>query len=384
MGKTGEKFFTSILCSAIVLAAAAAAQAQAGPVGHWKGDDGTPTPGAAVDSSGNGHNGTYTSGATTSTTVAPTTFANPTSMQFNGTSAFVEVTTFSWPTGGPISIAFWNRVTTAQVQNSSAFTIGNTEVPSRCHTHAPYSDKRIYWDYGALAAGRVDADYTSYLDKWTHVVLVSAGNGGNFKAIYLDGVEVASAATSDGPDVALSGLEIGAWSTGAGFHPGLIDDFRIYDYVISPAQVTALATRATPPAIPGGLAATPGMGQIQLDWNADPNALSFNLGWSLTSGGAYTTINVATNTYTHTGLPNGTTYYYVVNAVNNAGQSANSSQVSATTLTPPPPPPRTQKLGSRHMCGWSCVGSGDVWGLLAMAIAAVLTFYRIRPSANLR
>jgi hypothetical protein len=74
----------------------------------------------------------------------------------------------------------------------------------------------------------------------------------------------------------------------------------------------------------------------------------------------------------------------VVNAVNNAGQSADSAQISATTLTPPPPPPRTQKLGERHMCGWSSVGSGDVWGLIAMAIAAALVFYRIRPSANLR
>jgi hypothetical protein len=381
MGKTGEKFFTSILCAAIVLAAAAAAQAQAGPVGHWKGDDGA-TPTTATDSSGAGHNGTYVSGATTSTTVAPTTFANPTSMQFTTAGAGVDVPTFSWPTGGPISIAFWNRVMIAQVQNSSAFSIGASEVPSRCHSHAPYGDKRIYWDYGALTAGRVDADYTSYLDKWTHVVLVSAGIGGNFKAIYLDGVEVVSATSSDGP-AALSGLTIGKWPS-SGEHRGLIDDFRIYDYVISPAQITALATRATPPAIPGGLAATPGMGQIQLDWNADPNALSFNLGWSLTSGGTYTYINVATNTYTHTGLPDGTTYYYVVNAANTAGQSADSSQVSATTLTPPPPPPRTQKLGSRHMCGWSCVGSGDVWGLLAMAIAAVLAFYRIRPSANLR
>jgi len=66
MGKTGENLFTSVLCSAIVLAASAAAQAQAGPKGYWKGDDGNPTPGAAVDSSGNGNNGTYTGRARTS------------------------------------------------------------------------------------------------------------------------------------------------------------------------------------------------------------------------------------------------------------------------------------------------------------------------------
>ena len=79
MGKTGANFFTSVVCSAIVLAASAAAQAQS-LKGYWKGDDGNPTPGAAVDSSGNGNNGTYNGTATTSTTKAPVTFTNLTSM----------------------------------------------------------------------------------------------------------------------------------------------------------------------------------------------------------------------------------------------------------------------------------------------------------------
>jgi hypothetical protein len=382
MGKTGVPKFTSILAAAIVVAATAVAQAQAGPVGYWKGDDGNPTPGPAVDSSGFGHNGTYTNGATTSTTVPAVLFTNPTSMSFNAAGAAVNVPTFSWPTGGPVTVCFWNNVTTAQVQNSSAFSVGSMDTPNRFQSHAPWSDKQIYWDYGDLNAnGRVSADYTAKLDKWTHVALVSAGNGGNFMAIYLDGALAVSAGSSDGPDVALSGLNIGCWP---GLdHKGLIDDFRIYNYVLSAAQIQALANGSTEPPAPTGLMATPGpaFGEIQLSWTAEPLATSYILQWGPSSSGPWTNIPVAGTTYDHLGLANSTQYFYRICSVNAVGTGPNSSVVSATTLTPPP---RTFKIGSRHMCGWDCVGEGDPWGLLLLALLAVALLYRTRPIANLR
>ena len=68
-----------------------------------------------------------------------------------------------------------------------------------------------------------------------------------------------------------------------------------------------------------------------LSWNASSEAASYNVKRSTTSGGPYTTIASPTTTsYTDTAVTNATTYYYVVSAVNAAGQSANSSQVSAT------------------------------------------------------
>ena len=59
------------------------------------------------------------------------------------------------------------------------------------------------------------------------------------------------------------------------------------------------------------------------------------------SGGPYATIagNVGAAAYTNQGLTNGTTYYYVVSAVNASGESANSAQASATPKLPPPAAP---------------------------------------------
>jgi len=96
------------------------------------------------------------------------------------------------------------------------------------------------------------------------------------------------------------------------------------------AEVSATPQLPVPP-VPTGLTATPGNGQVALAWNASAGATSYNVKRSTTSGGPYATIaSPTTNSYTNTGLSNGTTYYYVVSAVNAAGESANSSQVSAT------------------------------------------------------
>lgn len=84
------------------------------------------------------------------------------------------------------------------------------------------------------------------------------------------------------------------------------------------------------PGAPTGLIATAGNAQVSLTWTASAGATSYNVKRATTSGGPYTTVGSPTTTsFTNTGLTNGTTYFYVVTAVNTAGESGNSSQVSA-------------------------------------------------------
>jgi hypothetical protein len=89
------------------------------------------------------------------------------------------------------------------------------------------------------------------------------------------------------------------------------------------------------PTAPTGLTATAGNMQVSLSWSASSGATSYNVERGTASGGPYTTVNSpSTITYVDTGLTNGTTYYYVVTAVNSAGQSAPSSQATAIPAGP--------------------------------------------------
>jgi len=87
----------------------------------------------------------------------------------------------------------------------------------------------------------------------------------------------------------------------------------------------------------------PGNTQVSLSWNSSLGATSYNLKRSTSSGGPYATIapGITSTTYNNTGLINGTTYYYVVSALNSVGESGNSSQVIATpqAIVPPNPLP---------------------------------------------
>ncbi len=95
-------------------------------------------------------------------------------------------------------------------------------------------------------------------------------------------------------------------------------------------------TLGSPPSAPTGISVIAGNGQVTISWNTVSVATSYNIYWSTASGVTKsngTKISNVTHPYTHTGRDNGTTYYYVVTAVNSFGESSESSQVSVTTET---------------------------------------------------
>lgn len=92
----------------------------------------------------------------------------------------------------------------------------------------------------------------------------------------------------------------------------------------------------TPPAAPTGLAATADNAIVNLNWNnnTESDLAGYNVYRATASGGPYSKINVplvAVSDYADTSAVNGTTYYYVVRAVDTSlNESGNSNEVSAT------------------------------------------------------
>lgn len=98
----------------------------------------------------------------------------------------------------------------------------------------------------------------------------------------------------------------------------------------------AIVVLPSPPAAPTGLTATGTSAAVSLGWAASSGASSYVVKRSITSGSGYTAIaaGVTVTAYVDNSVSNGTTYYYVISAVNAGGGSPNSSQASAMPATP--------------------------------------------------
>src|SRR3972149_4804195 len=165
-----------------------------------------------------------------------------------------------------------------------------------------------------------------------------SGSGlGSYKLVY---------STSSTPSSCSSGTQI--WTgTGTSYtHTGLTNGSTYYYRVCAtdnagntssgatangtPTSSGGTTTTGSAPSAPTGISASAGNGQVSISWSSVSGATSYNIYWSTTSGVTKTSgtkLTGATSPYTHTGRTNGTTYYYVVTAVNSYGESGESRQV---------------------------------------------------------
>lgn len=150
------------------------------------------------------------------------------------------------------------------------------------------------------------------------------------------------ATTSGGPYA-----QVGS-TTATGYADTGLTNGTEYFYVVSAVNTAGESTNSTPasstptaqasavPAVPAALAATAANQQISLSWTASSGATSYHVKRATVSGGPYSQVGApSSNGFLNIGLVNGTTYYYVVSALNATGESANSNPASATPSSAP-------------------------------------------------
>ena len=285
--------------------------------------------GNALDTSGNGFNGTPTA----VTYVAGKVGSQ--AAQFNGTSSYVLIPR---SISNDFSVAMWIKTTDTAGSAGGQWWSGKGLVDGEVAGAAADWGTAIVGGKFVLGVGASTdttiASSVSVNDGTWHHVTATRNNTSGAMAVYVDGVLNGSGTGATGTRSAPPSLRIGCIQTGNNFLSGTIDDVHLYDRVLTTNEIAVLIA---PPAVPANLVATIGDASVALSWSASANAQNYYIKRSTTSGSGYTSI--ATNAslaFTDTGLSNGTVYFYAVSAVDAFGESANSTEVSArpTSLAP--------------------------------------------------
>lgn len=194
------------------------------------------------------HDGTLT-GTPTPTHVGGR--VGPRGLAVTGAGERVATTTeLIWPANTAVTLAFW-VLTPGGPTGGPSLGMPSTSpnlfgVCMPCPPEGGAQRSYVYWQYGnftgAGTTGSMFADFTPYLNAWTHVVLTADANGNN-GAIWFNGVRVAFQGTFSRPTSSITtGFEAGRWNkAGSPFSgPGTLDDIQLYAKLLTDQEILAL------------------------------------------------------------------------------------------------------------------------------------------------
>ncbi|MEO8616839.1 MAG: LamG-like jellyroll fold domain-containing protein [Luteolibacter sp.] len=283
--------------------------------------------GNALDTSGNGYNGTATS------VTYPTGVVGSQAAQFNGASSRVVIPP---SVTGDFTVALWVKTTDSAGSSGDQWWSGKGLVDGEISIAGADWGTSIVGGKFVLGVGSASADTTvassaSVNDGTWHHVAATRNTTTGAMSVYVDGVLSGSGTGPTGSRTGPTQLSIGSLQTGSNYLNGTIDEVRMYARILTSTEINNLAV-VIPPSAPTGLSATGAGNSVNLSWFTAIGATGYNVKRSGSSGGSYTTIatNLTAPSYLDSGLTTGATYYYVVSALNAAGESQNSPELGVT------------------------------------------------------
>jgi C1A family cysteine protease len=132
-------------------------------------------------------------------------------LEFEGSDDYVNIQSFEWEPGKPVTVEFWTKVNQEEVESGGlAFTAVDEKslssdgdgslLPPLFEVSVSSGDIGLQWRYLNQLDYWLFADYSPYLNQWTHVALVVGENPDNYMSIYLNGVLVEQCSMSNKDD----------------------------------------------------------------------------------------------------------------------------------------------------------------------------------------
>ena len=207
-----------------------------GLVGWWTFDGNSISGDHAYDQSGNGNRGVLTAG--------PVRGAGKIGqgLKFDGADDYVIIanpSTFNFGTADFTIFAWTKRATTDSDDEILSKTASGSWESGGKEFYLATAGENHKIAFGAFGVGTKFSN-TAILDTNWHHIGVTFTDASDLITFYLDGVLDGTVTSALGADVAGHVVAIGSVNTVGGFFNGLIDDVRIYNRVLTPAEIQRL------------------------------------------------------------------------------------------------------------------------------------------------
>jgi PKD repeat protein len=292
-----------------------------GLVGYWKLDE---TSGPALDSSGNGHSGTWGTGITSSTNVPSLSFTDSHAASFNGSADISSASTVANFGTGDFTASAWAK-TSSLVDYDPIFGNYNGSTGFSFYVRQPSASYLPTVSVGALTVVGSSA-FTS--GTWHHVAVTR--NSGNV-AFYLDGVSQGGGSATGNINRGVFG--IGQLGNNSNYWNGSVDDVRLYNRGLSQTEISRLNSGDLHADNPVGYLVNEGTALV-FSGSITSGTSPFVDVWNFGDGTGTTTATTTTPTHTYT--DNG--LYTVAFAVTDGASASSYATTSVTVANVAPTP----------------------------------------------
>ncbi len=204
------------------------------PIAEWEMDEGNGS--IIYDTSGTGNTGAFGSGSSAPTWTSGKTGAG---LSFDGVDDYINATGLN-VTGGNYTFEFWAKPDTIHSSTSDFF----IDIETGRFVLGRNSNKYQFYD-GSWKDYGSGVSYSPYINSWHHYAFIfNASNTTTY--LYIDGVLLGSNSTYSSKNIGGTIALMSRYNNTTYQQKGYLDQFKIYNYARTPAQVALDYNRGGP------------------------------------------------------------------------------------------------------------------------------------------